>query len=306
MHATTSPVTAAHSGLVQLVCAGVLWGTGGLTGTQFARVSGVSPLAVAAYRLALGGVLLVAVLLLSGRRVPRGRAAWRRIGLFGGLAAFYQACYFAAVSLTSVSLATLVTIGTAPVLVLLAEAATGRRRLDARGVGTMALALAGLGLLVGLPSGGFGVGAVVASAGLAVASAAGFALMTLVCATPVPGLDGSATTGYGLLAGGAALVAAASVTTGLAVHPGVTAFGLLAYLGVGPTAVAYALFSRGVVRAGPRTAALLALLEPLTGTLLAAVLLHDRLGAAGIAGAVLLGVAVLLAGQPGGRRQRPS
>jgi drug/metabolite transporter, DME family len=41
-------------------------------------------------------------------------------------------------------------------------------------------------------------------------------------------------------------------------------------------------------------AALLALLEPLTGTLLAALLLGDRLGATGIAGAVVLAAAVFL------------
>ena len=70
----------------------------------------------------------------------------------GLLAATFQAAYFSSVSLTSVSLATLVTIGATPVIVLVAELLLGRRRLDRSGVTRTALALAGLGLLVGLPA----------------------------------------------------------------------------------------------------------------------------------------------------------
>jgi DME family drug/metabolite transporter len=305
MHATPSSLTAARTGLLELVCAGVLWGTGGVTGTLLGRFAGAAPLAVAAYRLSIGGVLLVSVLLLSGRRLPTTRAAWQRVAAFGALAALYQSCYFAAVALTSVSFATLVTIGSAPVLVSVAEAAMGRRPLDARGVGTSVLALAGLALLVGLPSGGLALGAVLVGAGLALASAAGFAAMTLLVSRPVPGLDAVTTTGYGFVVGGGVLVVLASVTSGLALHSGVAAFGLLAYLGTGPTAVAYGLYVRGVEFAGPRTAALLALLEPLTGTLLAVVLLRERLDAAGVTGAALLGCAVLLAARPTGGEQRP-
>ena len=55
-----------------------------------------------------------------------GRAAWTRITVIGLLAAIYQSCYFTAVSLTSVPLATLVTIGAAPVIVLGADRVTGR------------------------------------------------------------------------------------------------------------------------------------------------------------------------------------
>ena len=64
-------------------------------------------------------------LVLTGRRWPAGRAAWTRIAAIAGLAAVFQSCYFTAVALTSVSLATLVTIGSAPVLVLAAERVRG-------------------------------------------------------------------------------------------------------------------------------------------------------------------------------------
>ena len=114
-----------------LVLAGLLWGTGGLTGTLLGRATGLSPVSVAALRLLTGGALIVAFRVIPGRRWPAGRAAWTRIALTGLLAATFQAAYFTSVSLTSVSLATLVTIGATPVIVLGAELLLGRRRLAA-------------------------------------------------------------------------------------------------------------------------------------------------------------------------------
>jgi DME family drug/metabolite transporter len=58
--------------------------------------------------------------------------------------------------------------------------------------------------------------------------------------------------------------------------------------------VAYTLYFRGLRTAAPSTAALLALLEPLTGAVLAALILGDHLGATGIAGGAVLATAVLL------------
>ena len=140
---------------------------------------------MAAYRLTVGGVLILAFLRLTGRRWPSGRAAWTRITAIGLLAALLPELYFTAVSLTSVPLATLVTIGAAPVIVLGVERVTGRRT-GRLATATTGLALTGLGLLVGLPS-GFGETAVLASAGMAVLAAAGFAAITLIGSGRCPG-----------------------------------------------------------------------------------------------------------------------
>jgi DME family drug/metabolite transporter len=298
-----------RAGVSYLVLSGILWGTGGLTGTLLRHATGLSPIAVAAYRLAVGGALIVLFLAGTGRPLPRGRAAWTRVAVIGLLAAGFQASYFAAVACTSVSLATLVTIGMSPALVLVAErvivgrhlgrtskaAVTGRRRVDRWMLATLGLALAGLGLLVGLPSGGFSAGAVLASTALAVLAASGFATVTLVGSRPVPGLDELTTTGLGFTAGGLLLLPLAGATAGLGFHVAAGSVALVLALGTGPTAVAYTLYFRGLRTVAAGTAAVMALLEPLTGAVLAALLLHDRLGPAGIAGAALLGAAVLLA-----------
>ena len=278
---------------VCLVLSGLLWGTGGLIGTLLGRAAGLSPLSVAAYRLLAGGGLIVAVLTLTGRRWPTRRVAWTRIAVNGLLSALFQSCYFAAISLTSVSLATLVTIGGTPVIVTVVEQARGCRALGRAGVITMAMALGGLGLLTGLPGGGFSETAVLASTGMALLSAAGFAVVTLIGTSPVTGLDELTLNGFGFSLGGMALLPLAAVVGGgLGFRPSLASAGLLAALGIGPTAVAYTLYFRGLRKASASTAALLSLIEPLAAAVLAALVLGDRLSTTGIAGAVMLLAAV--------------
>jgi DME family drug/metabolite transporter len=123
--------------------------------------------------------------------------------------------------------------------------------------------------------------------------------MTLLAARPVPGLDAATTTGPAFVLGGSALLVPLAVVDPAAVgfvpEPG--ALALLAAFAVLPTAAAYAAYFRGLARSTPSVGAVTALLEPLTAAVLAAVVLGERLGVAGTAGAVLVGAAVVLAGR---------
>lgn len=296
---STLRTTPSSSGVSFLVLAGVLWGTGGLLGRMLGDATGLSSLAVATYRLAVGGLLLLGYLLVTGARLPRSRAAWARITAVGALAALFQVAYFTAVSLTSVIVATLVTIGSSPVLVLLVRP----RSADRRGLVAVGLALSGLVLLVGVPTdGGPSTAALLAGAGCALAAAAGFTAMSLIGARPVPGLDAMTTTGAGFTFGGALLVPLAATTSGLSFAPTAAASGLVLAFGLVPTAVAYTCYFRGLRGAPAGVGVLMALLEPLTAALLSALLLGERLGPAGIAGGLLLGTALVLTARGQGRR----
>ena len=289
--------------MIYLLISGVLWGTGGLTGRLLSLHTHLSPVAVAGYRLLIGGTLLILFAGATGRDRPsrgtaarsgrvRGRVARRRVGVIAVLAAGFQACYFAAVALTDVSLATLLTIGAAPVLVVGFERATGRRRLDPGAAATVALALVGLGLLVGRPPQGITAPHLAAGAGCAIASAAGFSAISLIGKKPVSGLDEITMTGYSFTLGGLALMIVAGSTTGVGFTPRPDAIGLLLTLGLVPTAIAYGCYFIGLREAAASTGTVTALLEPLTGTVLAVLLLGDRLTALGAAGAALLAVSV--------------
>lgn len=285
--------TTGRSGLVYLVGAGMLWGTGGLLGTLLGRATGLSPIAVATCRLAVGGLLLIALLAAARRPWPPNLLAWRRIGAVAVLAATFQACYFGAVAASSVSVATLITIGASPVVVALLEQLTGRRAVDRRRAVTIGLALSGLALLVGVPSEKVESTGLLAGAALAVVAAAAFATVTVISAQPVSGLDSMTTTGLGFT-GGAILLTPLAITTGITFAPTPGSLALLATLGLVPTAIAYTLYFRGLPAAGPATAAILALLEPLTAAILAAILLGEQLTPLGYLGATLLTTALIL------------
>lgn len=308
------PVRAARSGLPLLVVAGVLWGCGGLIGAAFGAATGLAPVAVAAYRLGAGGALLAAWLLATRRRallrwatlsptsraVP-SRAAVVRVVATGALAALFQASYFGALAHISVGLATFVAIGTAPLVVLVVERVRGHRA-PGRVVAGGGLALFGLALLVGAPASG---PEALVGAALAVVAGSGFGLMTLLAARPVAGLDPATTTGIGFLLGGLLLVPFAAAGGAVGFAPTPTALGLLAALGVVPTALAYAAYFTGLRTAPAGVAALLALLEPLTAAGLAAAVLGERLTPVQLVGAALLTVALVLVGSATGQAPRP-
>ncbi|HET6289586.1 MAG TPA: EamA family transporter [Amycolatopsis sp.] len=275
-----------------LVLAGVLWGTGGLTGSLLASRAGLHPLSVAAYRLLIGGVLAIGYLWLTGglRGLPRSTGVRRRLLVVGGLFALFQTSYFVAVSLSSVSVATMTTIGSAPVLLAVATVVRTRKLPTRWTAVSLAGSLIGLALLQWTP------GEEVNAAGVlfALLAAAGFAALTLVTANRVEGLDPLPTTAFGCLIGGAALTPAA-LWFGMAVPVQADVLTLVVYFGVVPTALAYAAYFRGLEGAHPVLAALSALLEPLTAALLSMALLGERLGTVGWCGAAVLIAALAVA-----------
>jgi DME family drug/metabolite transporter len=245
--------------------------------------AGISPVSVAAYRLLVGGGIAV-LLVFRQVRYLRGRLVFSRLLVSGVLHAVFQAAYQVAVAQIAVSLATLITIGCVPVFVagidgVLARRMPGRRTLLAVGGAVVGLfLLCGGGM--GVPGGRMGLGVA-----MSLLAGAGFAAMTLVSARPVP--RPQAVTSGGLLLGGVFLLPFALVD-GMAVPVETTVIGLVLFLGIVPTAVAYWAYFLGLRHAQPTAAALATMLEPLTATLLAVSWYGERLGVAGIGGSLLI------------------
>jgi DME family drug/metabolite transporter len=166
-------------------------------------------------------------------------------------------------------------------------------RLAALGVGTAG----GVLLIVGSrgSAASFGVGA-----GLALG--AGLSYATYIVLTKRAAGRGSRPAA---LASTTFLVATIVIAPVLVLQPGVTgalwrsAWPFLLYLGVVPTAGAYALYTTGLRLTGAAPAAVAGLLEPLAATLLGIALFGERLTTAGWIGAALLLAAIaILAGIP--------
>ncbi len=278
--------------LALLVVGAVVWGTSGLSGAALAE-DGLGPVSVATDRLAIGGGLVLVALAAVGRlhRVPTTRPVLTRVLVTGVLAATYQGAYFAAVALGSVSIATLVALGAAPVMVAAASAVLDRRLPAPRVMVAIGLALVGLVLLLGAPAGG---AQPVFGAVLALVPAAAFAAMTVVNRTPITGLGPLELTGVSFTLGALLLAPIALVAGGGWRPSGLGSVAVLLWLGVGPTALAYGAYFAGLRTVPGTTASLIALLEPLTAAVGAALLFGERIPVPGLVGAALLVAGIIV------------
>src|SRR3569623_2001288 len=149
-------VPAQGRGLALVALAGVIWGTTGALVQLTVERSALTPLTISAYRAFAAGGVFVVVLALTGRRrrsVSSTRGQRRRLALVGVLIAMSQLLFFMSVAWAGVSLATVICMGFAPVL-LLAVTSVRRRHLPTRPqIVTGTVAVSGL-LLISLVGGG--------------------------------------------------------------------------------------------------------------------------------------------------------
>ncbi|MGW5556698.1 DMT family transporter [Micromonospora sp. NPDC003944] len=284
---------AARSGLIQITVTGVLWGTTGVAVQLLREATGLSPVSIGFHRLAIAALVLLACT--AGRLrtiVSAVRAAPVPLLLTGVGLGLYQALYFAAVAWAGVSVATIVSLGLAPVLAAAWESARARRLPGPLRLGTLVAAVAGLVLITGA-TGQPGAAAPAPLLGLlaAAGSGLGYAVTTLISRQVSQHTAPMTLTTISTVIGALTLAPFALVAgVGLPVRPDTVA--LLLHLGVVTTAVAYALFYAGLRTTPGSVAAVLTLLEPLTAAALAVALLREPLPLPVLVGGALLLTAV--------------
>ena len=194
----------------------------------------------------------------------------------------------------SVALTALIAICSAPLAIaVLARVALGER-LTRRAAWALAIGVTGTALFIAGPRGLADL-ALRFAAGVALALAASVAYAVYVViakasvarSAPLP-LAAATFLAGALWLAPALLWAEPSARQMLAGWP------LLLYLGVVTTGLAYAAYTTGLTSVSAAAAGIVSLLEPLTATLLGVLLFEERLGAIGIAGAVLLLAAVAM------------
>lgn len=299
----TSPPAAhpsARTGLLQVCVAGVLWGTGGLVVTLLHERDGLGAMTVSAWRMAIGAIALVAFAVATRRSalvLATMRAHPALAVLVGCGTALYQGLYFVSVLLVGVSVATVVSLGLAPVLAAVWEHAAARTRPSAREVGVLLAALAGL-VLVSLTA-GHGSSAPGDDPGLgivlAVAAGATYGATTVLGRTLAQRVDSVALTTCATAVGAVVLLpfllaAVASGDSVLASGPASVA--LLVYLGVATMALSYGLLYAGLRTTSGSAATVATLLEPVSAAMLAALILAERLTWPALLGGALILAAV--------------
>ena len=295
----TQPHPMSSRGLLQISLAGVLWGTGGLVVQLVRERVPMSVLTISAWRMGLAAVVLLLAVLLLRRLPDLARLLTARpwtavaVGLCTGA---YQALYFAAVVSAGVTVATVVALGLAPVLLTLLESVRARRPPGARRVLVVVGALGGLVLVSA--AAGLSVTGPRPAAGvlLAVASGTTYAVATALGRPISEAHDPVAVATVTSCAGAVGLVPLGLLSAGPHLTGDPVVVGLLGYLGVMTLALAYGLLYAGLRTVAGSAAVVATLLEPLTAAVLAAVVLGERLGALGVVGGVLILGAVATSG----------
>lgn len=278
-------------GYALVAVAAMLWGTGGITAKAIFAHTSVSPLTVGFFRLALSVPILLAVgWAFQGSRLFRiERLALVPLFVMVGLSmAAYQVFYYSAVYRAGVVVATLVTLCLAPILVALISSCVLSERLTSSIAIALVMAIAGTALLVGFPAQITAeTGKILAGAALALGSALSYAVLTVVSRALANSSDPFQliVLGFG---GGAVLLMPFAASGGLTFAYPSSAWLLLLYLGLIPTALAYVLFFTGMRWTSATVASIITLLEPLTATVLAWLIFNEKLGPFGLLGAALL------------------
>lgn len=291
----------ARLGLLQVCAAGVLWGTGGLVVTLLHERDGVGAMTVSAWRMLLGALALLVFVALT-RRLGSVRSTLREHPLVavtvGCGTAIYQGLYFVSVLMVGVSVATVVSLGLAPILSAAWEHARAGTRPTGRDLTVLAAALTGLVLISATAQHGSAApnDRPVLGLVLAVAAGATYAATTVLGHTLAQHVDPVALTTCATGAGAVLLapflaIAAAQGAPVVGTSPG--SLTLLLYLGVATMALSYGLLYAGLRTTSGSAATVATLVEPISAAALAAVVLGERLSALGILGGALILAAVV-------------
>jgi drug/metabolite transporter, DME family len=229
----------------------------------------------------------------------------RRALVTGFGLAVYQTAYFASVQQAGLTVATMVTLGSGPVLVAVGARLTLSERTGGAGTAAVVSGVIGLVLLMCGADGNTGP-APLLGIGYALLSAAGYAGVTLLGRFSGRRNAGGAfeATVTGFAVGTVCLLPMALLEGVLPdMERAAWTLGLILYLGAVPTALAYTLFFVGLGAVRATTASVVALVEPLTAAVIGILVFDERLNATILTGTALLLFAVLfLAADEGGGR----
>ncbi|AFK53145.1 transporter ywfM [Tistrella mobilis KA081020-065] len=293
-----------------MLFAALVWGT---TGTAATFAPEVGAAAIGAAAMGLGGLLQA---LRAGRGILRARhdlARNRVLLILGGVAvAVYPLAFYASMRLAGVTIGTVVTIGSAPLLSALIERIFDRTRLSPRWLAGALTGVAGI-LLLCLAEGGAGVGvtevgasdtgdAVLAGIGLGLVGGFTYALYSWTArGLMLRGIRSSVAMGATFGIGGLLLMPVLALTGA----PFLTSWGNAAvgiYMALVPMFLGYVCFGLGLARIPASLATTISLIEPVVAAILAILVVGERLPPAGWAGVALVIACLAIVTLPARRR----
>lgn len=280
-------------GVFCILGASVLWGT---TGTAATFAPQVSPLAIGAAAMGIGGLLQM-LLALRNISVDRDklREHWMLV-LIGAIAvAIYPLAFYSSMHIAGVTIGTVVTIGSAPLLSAIIERVFDGKKLTTRWTFGAALGLIGTMFLCVAKARGHVDSSVHASlvqgvlgVVLGLIAGATYALYSWTAHRLMrKGISSGAAMGTTFGLGGLLLIPVLLVTgASLLQSWNNAAVGL--YMILVPMFLGYILFGMGLVHVAATTATTLSLIEPVVAAVLAVAIVGERLPSLAWIGAALI------------------
>ncbi|WP_096155444.1 DMT family transporter [Bacillus sp. FJAT-45066] len=285
-------------GAVLLVLiAAVLWGTTG-TAQTFAP-STANPIAIGAVRLAIGGGLLLLIVIVQKKWNVDGIS--KRLVLLSAISmAAFQPFFFSSVKLTGIAVGTVLAIGSAPVFAGCIEWLIKKKAPSFNWWLATIIAISGCILLFSSRE-----ALHTDSLGMILAISAGFAFALYTFSSKQLLHSNNPET----------VVAIVFTTSAVLLSPAVFFFDMrwftevsgmttVIYLGVFTTAIAYLCFSKGLEKVPASTAVTLTLAEPLTAALLGTFIVREALSPLSWLGVLLIFLAIIVLSSPTRKRHR--
>lgn len=277
-------------GITAVLVAAILWGT---TGTAATFAPDVSAVAIGAVAMGGGGLMQAAF---SAGQIHRDagllRAQWQYLLLGAVAVAIYPLAFYASMRLAGVTIGTVVSIGSAPLLSALIEYHLDGLRLTRRWMTGAGLGLAGMVLLcLAEGSGHVPIGTesgVIPGVLLGLLAGLTYALYSWTARRLMQrGITSRAAMGATFGMGGLMLMPVLMVTgTPLLVSWENVSVGL--YMAMVPMFLGYLCFGHGLARIPASTATTITMFEPVVAAGLAVVIVGERLPVMGWAGIVLI------------------
>ena len=299
MTATQTHHDLALRGLLYVVAAGVIWGTIGPAVALVNDASNLSAFTVTAYRSVLA-VTVLTIATVTKRQVGAVAHVVRtqrgRVVTVGLLTTTFQLLFFIAVIGAGVSVATVVMLGFAPVLLLVLTSARQRRLPAGPQALTVGTALVGLTLVALVGESGPRPDGIAWGLAAALGAGAAYAVSAEIAAPLTQG-HGAVPVTTATMCVAALVLVPVGLLSGLtgsnALVPETPRVWLLIlYLGVFTMAVAYVLLFAGL-RTTPSSVAVVAtLIEPVTAVAMAVAFLGEVLTLSGVVGSALILAAI--------------
>lgn len=275
----------------KLITAMALWGGTWIAGRVIAQELS-EPLAVAAIRFALAGLIIAGVMLISGTplRLPQGKREWGLVWALGFFGIFlYALCFFFGLQHIPAGRGALV-VALNPVVIVVFAWLIGKERMNSRKALGCVIALAGCLTVIGngdplaLLHGTVGIGEL-----LIVGCVITWTAYTFIGWRATGVFSAQATTLYASFAGAILLGLAALVQGNINLASwSWRVWGGMLFLAIFGTAIAYTWFTEAVHKLGAGHASVFINLVPVFAVLQAAVLLDERLGLPVLFGGLLV------------------